>query len=81
MLDGAVQPVRRWLRCRPRMPGAYMVGNHVQQHLQPELMGRGDQFLIVLHRAEVIFNGIFIHCAIAVVIRSGVVIVIQGREP
>ena len=58
-----------------------MVRHHVQQDFQAELMSRRDQFLIILHRAEVVFDGVLVNRAIAVIVGGGVVVVIQRRKP
>ena len=68
---------RRRLRCSPGMLGTDVVRHHVQQDLQSKLMGRGNEVLKILHGAEVVFDGIFVDRAVAVIIGGGVVVVVR----
>ena len=58
-----------------------MVWHHIQQDLQAELVRRRHQLLVVLHRAEVVFNRIFVDRAVTVIVGRGIVVVVDRRKP
>ena len=81
MLGSSVQPAWRWLRVRPRMMRPDMIRHHVEQNLHAELMSGSYQVLRVMHIAEAVFYFILIHRSIAVIVRTALIVLIQGRKP
>src|SRR5215470_2806540 len=79
-LRSAVEPVGERRLCHPGMARADVIGKGVKENFHFALVSGGDEFFVIVERAEMRIDGIEIHRAVTVVILCGAIFY-DGREP
>src|SRR5471030_583993 len=80
LLFASMQPAVGRRIIHPWMRGANVIGDNIEQDLQAQSMRSADERAVIVERAEMFFHGVEVGCAVAVIIATGVVIVVVNRS-